>query len=211
MHIPIETFEVDGITVEIWLDEDAENPRTIWEQLGTLTQLSSGYAQPDTHHEQRVIDAWERPTGRRSYGYSKGHLYGGDTELVERYARIYLSAAVVGWYDDPRSSSRVFGFITKDEVEKEGLSEPQATLDAMLAEYGAWCEGEVYGYIVDPGASTEDSCWGFYGPGNEYVKEEATAAAKDIARQKQELLGGQMANDIEDEAEISDLLRIDAA
>lgn len=52
---------------------------------------------------------------------------------------------------------------------------PDSYTDAGIAEYRAWANGEVYGYVVlDPDGADFGSCWGFYGDdGEKYMLERA--------------------------------------
>lgn len=50
--------------------------------------------------------------------------------------------------------------------------------------YNLYLTGQVYGYVVAPGAEDAESCWGFLG--DEGVKEEANAVAASIAEARRE-------------------------
>lgn len=175
----VETIETDGYVGRIFYDESPSNPREEFDQLAVLTQLRTS-EQPDDNHDDRIIEAWERTVPHRWHGYSLRHVIY-DTELIERYARAFLDAAAVGWLDDPRSSSRIFGYVTREACASAGITDAQAALDAELAEYGAWCEGEVFGYTVtDPDGNEIDSCWGYYGDDElPYVRERIAEAIED--------------------------------
>ena len=166
--------ENDNYRVSVVTDEYPENPRDMGDCFASvLTQLSSRYAQPDSDFDARIVDAWNRTC---------------DSDVIERYARAYLDAVAVGWYDDPRGNSRVFGYVTRARAAELGVTNPQGALDAELAEYGAYCEGDVYGIVIerkvhavtthdgvvvndDDEWVTEESVWGFYG--YEYAESEA--------------------------------------
>lgn len=183
--------ETERYRVRVEIDDDPQNPRDDYEGwAAVLTQLGDRYGQPDKDHDQRIIDAWEH--GRAAWkpnGVFCGTSH--DTEKVERYARAYLGAVAVDWWDDPRSDSRVFGYITAEAAEREGIPDPAGALRAELAEYAAYCEGDVYGYVIeerahwqrtDEGHEDEEredwqvveSVWGFYGW--EYAEQEARRA-----------------------------------
>lgn len=150
----VEELETDdGYSYRIEYDENPENPRENGDYfVAVLTQLSDRFQQPDKGYDTRIIHAWQDARSHR------------DGEVVERYARAFLGAVAVGWWDDPQSMSRVFGYVTADAVESSGITDAQRAVDAELSEYGAWCEGDVYGYVVEaPDGEELDSCWGFYG------------------------------------------------
>jgi hypothetical protein len=159
----------DGYVMRIYLDEVPENPREQYDHVCILTQLSDRYEQPDDGHDDRVMAAWRhRGPGWRQHS----------TELTERYARAYLDAIAVQWWDDPRSDSRVFGYVTSEALADFPPDSAESVLATELAEYAAWCEGEVFGYVVSsPDGENLDSCWGYYGNGElTYIRESMEAA-----------------------------------
>jgi hypothetical protein len=105
-----------------------------------LTQLADRYSSPGDERDQdeAIVAAWR-------------HKLYHDTELVERYARAFLSAVAVQWWDDPRGASRIFGYLTRETAEAEGIPDPADYLASEMATYVAWCEGNVCSYIVEDG------------------------------------------------------------
>lgn len=170
----------DGYHAEIVYDTDAGNPRTEYDDtVCVLTQLSDRYSQPDEGWNGLIVGAWRRGTGYKGNG-AVVH----NTELVERYARAYLGAVAVAWWDDPRGESRIFGYLTRETAEAEGIRDPAHYLAGELITYAAWCEGEVFGYVVEsPDGDTIDSCFGYYGDRElEYIRakiDEAIYAERD--------------------------------
>lgn len=171
----IDTFMHDGYVGEIHIDPFPGNPRVDYEHIAVLTQLSHSYSQPDDNFDPKIMEAWGRGYNWRAFGSrGSGHGYSPDVDLVERYARVCLDAVAVGWWDDPRGSSRVFGYITRETAEREGITDPLACLNAEMREYAAWVTGEVYGYTVtDPDGETIESVWGYYGDDElDYIRSE---------------------------------------
>lgn len=168
----IETIERGGYVGTIYADEYAENPREDYDHIAVLTQLSDRFAQPDREYDPSIIDAWNR------YGWRVNGVRIHSVELVERYARAFLDAVAVAWWVSPRSSSRVFGYITRKSAMNAGIADPKAVLDAELREYAAWCDGDVYGYTVTaPDGEEIAACWGFYADaGLSYIRDEIVAA-----------------------------------
>ena len=147
MSDAIETIERNGFKIEIFIEEEADSPRT-WDNVSIMQQLTRGFSGPDEC--DALVAAWEH--------------YGGDTEKVEHYARAFLDAVAIDWWDDPRSESRVVAIIKREDAERECLGDPAATLKGELQTYAAWVLGEVYGYVItDPDGEVVDSCGGFYG------------------------------------------------
>lgn len=107
--------------------------------------------------------------------------------LFEKYLRAFHGATQVeSWH------SGSYWYVTYDSAawrEYAGTQPGSASMD----EYRAWCEGDVWGYVVeervtwhtdDPGyddedqwEDTEDSCFGFYG--RDYAEERAREALAD--------------------------------
>lgn len=183
------TDEATGVTASLYIDEFPESPREMGEMASILTQLSDRYGQPDSTHDARIITAWERATG---YDDARGR-YTHNSNLVERYARVFLDAAAVGWLESGRDSSLVFGYITNARVAELGIPDADAALKGEFDEYRAYCEGDVYVYLVESATGkTLDSCGGFYG--YEYAESEArdalSAAVADIHAERASMLRG---------------------
>lgn len=151
MNDPVETWEDDatGVVTTMRYD-DPSNPREDYDGLASLTQLDKRYSQPDSTSDPRILDA------------CSGRGYFRDNEIVERYARAFLGAVAVAWAHTGRGEGTIFGYLTREECEREKITDPQACLDAILGEYRAWAEGDVYG-IETEGPGVDESCWGYIG------------------------------------------------
>ena len=163
----VETLEDEatGVIVSLYQDDCPNNPREDGDwHVSILTQLNDRFIQPDSNYDSRIVEAWER-----AYYVTRGQRNRRDTEFVERYARAFLDAVAVDWYDDYQGG-RVFGYITNEVAEREGIPHPTSYLQNELKEYRAWVEGDVYGIIVESSGDELDSCWGYYG--YEYAMEE---------------------------------------
>jgi hypothetical protein len=63
---------------------------------------------------------------------------------------------------------------------KAKVAQTLKNLEAIVEEYGKWCNGECYGYIIETADGEDlDSCWGFIG--DEYCMSEARSAADHCA------------------------------
>lgn len=158
---PMETIERDGCVGEIHYDECPNNPREDYDHDGTLiVQLSNNYLAPSKADAQdwrydALREAWNRGMSWRPNG---SVIYG--DKLVERYARVFLGAAAVAWWDDPTSSARLLCIVDADS----GFTDPQSAAESTLAEYVAYCVGDVYGYTVETEDGEQlDACWGYFG------------------------------------------------
>lgn len=104
-----------------------------------------------------------------------------DTAMFERYARIFHGATSFAYCDNAQMWDRASLYATCDPAhwrEAVGVAEGAADLD----DWRAYCEGDVWGYIVErcdgaDGWTEVDSCWGFYG--REYVTEHALGVLRE--------------------------------
>jgi len=148
------------VTVRIEQDEFPPNPRDEWDNLSTF------YG----------------PKGSR-------YLVGGkDDREIDRYyldeciKELRQEKAIIVEFSS--SAGNCYAVIERSEVRKEYGDESRSALyrarQVCKAEIDAWlkwCDGEVYGYIVENLAGEHlDSCWGFYG--HKYATEEAESSAK---------------------------------
>lgn len=174
----IETCTVGDTAYRVRLerDEDASNPRTEYDNAGhALTVPGMQYIDVDEDGGP-LSEAWSRHFKDRDNGM----------ELFIRWARITHNA----WTEThtPYDGANSVWYILPAEVEKHGITDPLACLRGEIAEYRAWCVGDVWGYIIersvdwhrddDPDAKMttweqvdDGSCWGF--SGYEYAEVEA--------------------------------------
>lgn len=106
--------------------------------------------------------------------------FGSDSDLLERYLRIFHGVTSVKWYDS--GSYTYFSFVSPDWLEYVGEPRDNEGIKADLTEWIAYCEGDVWGVVVeelttwqrtdvptygDPIIREEwdevDSVWGHYG------------------------------------------------
>ncbi|WIM95792.1 hypothetical protein ACTOB_007926 [Actinoplanes oblitus] len=108
--------------------------------------------------------------------------WAGGPDLFERYLRMFHGTTAVEWYDG-RPGGGDFVYVTFDTAgwrARYDLPDDVAGI-VDLSEWRAYCEGDVYGYVVEERATWQrtngagevaetretwepvDSCWGFYG------------------------------------------------
>lgn len=147
-------------------DSDAWNPRDEFDNLSTFYAVSNP---------------------RYMTGGKKDREFQYRDDLEETIRDLKKEGAVI--VEGHNSNSGTFyAVIDRDALKKEyldfGYSMRKALYHARRCAQGeietwnAWCDGEVYGYIVTDTATGEtvDSCWGFYG--EKYAEEEAKSAVK---------------------------------
>jgi len=111
-----------------------------------------------------------------------------DWRLFEKYLRAYYGVTrIETWH------SGSYWYVTYDPARwRAHTGAPEGSVD--MSEYRAWCEGEVYGWVLEKRVHwhTDDpdfedkydweatsSCWGFYG--RDYAKERALEELADAA------------------------------
>ncbi|NEA50429.1 hypothetical protein [Streptomyces sp. SID10815] len=167
MHDIIATTPDGRFRVRLVPDEDAINPREDFDHLAHVLTIDThgGWYAPIDKDGGPLADAWERVSWNRWQGI----------ETFTRWARIYHNAIVIE--SRPERGPVSLWYLLGEDAEDLGIL-PEAYLDAERAEYQAWAEGDVYGYVVeqavdwvradDPQETRSDweevdSCWGHYG------------------------------------------------
>lgn len=138
--IDSETYR--GYKIDLVYDVDAESPRE-WDNISELVQLNSRYNNPDSDAslENEIKEAYAR----------YAHLGRDCSAAVEHYLRAYHDVVAF------RESGQLVGYITK--VMSSFVSSVDTTLTAEMDNYKAWCDGEVYGYVIE---SLNESCYDYY-------------------------------------------------
>ncbi len=166
------TYELNnGKTLEVIQDEDAQNPRTEFDNLGTMICFHNRYRLGDKH------DYDVRP-----------EYYGSWKDMIKRFGRANDAAVIlpIYMYDHsgitisttpfscPWDSGQIgFIFIPKSKVREEykvkrispKLRDKITTyLLGEVETYNQFLTGDVYGFkVMNAEGEEEDSCWGFYG------------------------------------------------
>lgn len=168
-----ETKEYKGYTIRIEIDESPGNPRTGWDNLGTMVAFHRNYYN----------------LGDKDHGYNK-------EELLELVARKDVFALPLFLYDHSGITMNTTGFSCQWDsgqvgfiymTRKQALAEladrlsngnlkcwqyitakrKKRIFDYLRTEvqtYDDYLTGNVFGYIVENSDGEEiDSCWGFYG------------------------------------------------
>lgn len=168
--------EQDGLRVRLAADENADEPYDDW-QSPLLRLRYNGVHGWQAEH----VVVGSRPTGCDTRIEEAAARWGGELHLLGKYLRAYHGTKVVRQW-----SSDDYTYITYDtEQWREYIGFPVGSelpgsyeASVNLDEYRAWCEGDVYGYIIEreitwvgreniPDIMTTweevESCWGFYG------------------------------------------------
>lgn len=161
----LETYDDGQYRVVLEADNCSENPRRDYDHLVHVITLGG----------QRYIDV-DPDGGPLEYGWDHFSGRNDAVELFIRWARIFHGATVVE--HRPTEGARSLWYILPREIAGGDSAPLGLFIGAEIAEYQAWADGEVYGYIIEKAVERErldnmdntqtlweevDSCWGFFG------------------------------------------------
>ncbi|WLW38539.1 hypothetical protein [Streptomyces phage Vanseggelen] len=171
----IEVFEQGHHRVRIVTDENVLNPRRDYDHLVHVLTI-------DTHLNQYIaVD----PDGGPLAEHWEDIAWRPDApEIFARYVRAFHGGVVI----EDRGHGRpvTLWYLTREDIEQHGITDPTQTILDELQEYRYWADGEVFGYVVEqeleyrPGRTVwdeVDSLYGLYGYA--YAKEQAQQALKE--------------------------------
>jgi hypothetical protein len=163
----ISTEQHAGLRIEIRYDPDRPNPRQEFENLGTIVgwkhrhrQLGDRQADAETETPRQIVEQLRKDGAR--------------IVLPVHYSSHGPQCALaIGDGEGPESLERSSGVIyvtikkLRAEYGKPLRSKALATANRVLAgevaEYSAYLNGSVYGFVVsDPDGRQLDDGWGFY-------------------------------------------------
>jgi len=175
MFDAIETKEYKGYNINIYQDDNPQNPRED-DNLGTMLCFHGGYTLGDkTDLSSKDFNGWNE-------------IY--DYLIKEKKAIIILPLYL---YDHSGLSIKVgsfqgllpqghaefdsgqvgFIYVTKEKIQKEFIPKvekltkalkvrTEKVLRAEVEIYNQYLNGEVYGFKIEKNGQDFDSCWGFY-------------------------------------------------
>lgn len=172
MQNAIREIPYRGSKILIYQDENPQNPRTEWDQLGTMVCFHRRYGLGDKHDmKSSSFESWGEMFDYIQKTY--------DTALI---LSLYLYdhsgiTMKVGPFSEGQAqhaqwdSGQVgFIYVSKEKVRKD-LGVKVITMKVMnrvceiltqeVLTYDQYLRGDVYGYVVE--AEGGDSCWGFFG------------------------------------------------
>jgi hypothetical protein len=161
----LETSENGRFRVRLVADEYPDEPYD--DGASPLLRLDHGHYGWRAEH----VMTGSRPTDADSYVEAAAERWGSDFGWLEKYLRAYHGATVVKtWH------SGSCWYVTYDPAAwRAWCGAPEGSAD--MSEYQAWCEGDVWGYVVEQNVTWRtdddfpdratwehvDSCYGFYG------------------------------------------------
>lgn len=162
----------NGKTLEVIQDEDAQNPRTEWDNLGIMVCFHNRYILGDQKHgydfspEQfkswadmkRRIELWvDTAVILPIYMYDHSGL----TIKTTPFSCPWDSGQI-GFIFVPKSKARKEYEVKR--ITKEIREKIELCLLSEVETYNQYLTGDVYGFkVISAEGEEEDSCWGFYG------------------------------------------------
>jgi len=184
----IESFEHNGLTVQIVHDDDAESPRETCDNMTVLAcwhrRSNLGDKQIEGGMTAKELIRSLRAEGEKVLALLPLYAYehGGITMSTGSFSCRFDSGQV-GWGYVTQSSAEEMGCVGtytdretgETKAYDKAFFEEAIRLDVRT--YADYLEGQCYGYTVEDDDGTEvASCWGFVGD-LEYVRTEAIDAA----------------------------------
>lgn len=166
---PIHTEYYKGFTIEIIPDEDAENPRTAWDNLGTMQCFHRRYTLGDKNlirHEDyagwdEMEDAIRKDLGAEIILPLYMYDHGGITISTSPFSCPWDSGRIGFIYVTREKLLKEYGNV---RLTKDIIAKATKVLEGEVEVYDQFVQGDVYGYTIkDSEGEDGDSCWGYYG------------------------------------------------
>ena len=182
MHA-IETRTYKSGTISFYHDDDPPNPRTEWDNLGTMLCKHPRYILGDRARHDPEPTAEDIHTVAKKRNVLWVNLYLLDHSGLRLSCNVHDAyTPYMGW-----DTSRIgIAYVTLGRLRKEFGRKMSATelrkkgmeiLHSEVETYDQYLSGQVYGYVARNAAGDEvGSCWGFFGW--DYLKTEALEQAQ---------------------------------
>ncbi len=170
MNDPVKQFEVDGLTVKLFQDTDAQSPQD-WGDTGLFLVANHRQCYIPEPGEKRIdcdfdtlVEKWK------------------DTHWIfplEAYIHsgVVLALAYTGNFPDRQWDVSQLGAVFASKKEWRLSKSARKSAEQHVKTWNEFLAGDVYGYEVeDENGNSLDSCWGFYG--HEYAEQQAREAAQ---------------------------------
>ena len=206
----VETYEHDGVQVNIYYDEDGNewnNPRNSECNLTTMVCWHPDYVLGDyqfkSPNERGAVETPYLETWKHDNTFASMEQLGRYIGLAHKgicilplylydHSGISISAGYNPMtFDSQGWDTTIVGFVytTHERITELCGDGAEYHSDEWIIEqvrndvkhYDSYLRGECYGYIVDEDGPDEDSCWGYVGD-IDYCKEEANDMAEYVAK-----------------------------
>jgi transposase len=173
----VKEFKTKDKVLKIFIDESAENPRTLWDNLGTMVCFHRRYDLGDKHnYSSSDYDSWDE--------MEKAIIKQEDVAVIlplYLYDHSGITMNTTGFSCGWDSGQVGFIFVSRETLRNEYgvkrisnkiIEKATKLLLGEVETYDQYICGDVYGFKVfkvetcDNGCEHEeeiDSCWGFFG------------------------------------------------
>lgn len=181
----IETITTENFTAEISHDETPCNPRTEWDNVGTMIMRGNRYNLGDENHTVAMeeCDTWEEVEKEICKEYGRDCImlpiyiydHSGITIRTTPFSCRWDSGRVGTIVVSRKKAREEYGM---KRITKANLEKVEKYLEGEVETYDQYLTGDVYGYQItkDEDGEEVDSCWGFFGM--DYIKEEVQSILK---------------------------------
>lgn len=192
-HLPTfgeDSIDIQGFTLRLERDDDAESTRTAWDNCGTMLCWHSGYKLgdeqakyggeaalvslindvipgfEDRYHESPESENWSHKVTRamdKYFIWLPLYLYdhSGLTMKTSPFSCRWDSGQVGIIYMSKADARKEWGW---PKLNKQRTEKVTRVLQSEVESYDDYLTGNVYGYVLeDPEGKAVDSCWGYYG------------------------------------------------
>ena len=190
----LETKEFgNGVVGSLYHDDSAENPREMFETLGTMVCFHTRYRLGDNHeYEPCMFSSWGDLEWKLRKKFDIAVIL--PLHMMD-HSGLYLKVGSGNFAEDPGGwDSGTVGFIyatkqdvkkafRKKRVSKKQIAQAEAILRGEVETYAQFLRGEVYYYVIENSrGDTLDSCGDIYGYeyALELMDEQGQAHAKDL-------------------------------
>ena len=176
----LETIKEDKGIIEIYPDEDAQDPRTEWDNLGTMVCFHGRYNLGDNHDlTTDMFAGWDEMQAHLVKELKAAlvlplYLYDHSGITMNTTGFSYpWDSGQVGFIYMTREAALSAEWTNKKgkpyKVWCAGLARRvQQCLESEVEAYDTYIRGEVYGYTAkDLNGEVLGSCWGYYGSDHE--------------------------------------------
>ena len=171
-----ETIEYKGYQIVIETDDNAGNPRTEWDNLGTMACFHKRYSLGDDK-KTHELDSDDFANWAAMKKHIETVLNAAVVLPIYMYDHSGQTVNTTGFSCQWDSGQIGFIFITKEKARHEySVKRISKKLKARLTEYlisevqtyDDYMTGSVYGYkVLDENEEELDACWGYYGDNHE--------------------------------------------
>lgn len=156
---PVDTIDVDGVTVRVYYDEGALNPRTEFDRFGTIYYASSRYILGDKQASaDEIQEAVEEAREGGGYAFPVfAYVHSGASLSLQPFGCPWDSGQSGYYVITKEEADAWYGAVNYDE------KKVRETAASCLEEYTDYLNGSVYCYTVVWNGEEQPGVGGFYG------------------------------------------------